>query len=127
MLISMAGVFAQGARSPPAAIAILLAPKNAASRPHRAMSPGRQSAVLNFGKCRRRPPARVLKVSRAVLTKMPHFRALRFLVLEDYLASRAHTLRLSEARPARHFDVVDSSIGAEMPSDREIIDNANSG
>ena len=66
-------------------------------------------------------------MSRAVLTKMPHFRALRFLVLEDGLALGTNALRLSEARPARHFDIADSSIGAEMPGDREIIDNANGG
>jgi len=73
------------------------------------------------------PPASVLKVSRAVLAKVPHFRALRLLVLEDDLTSRANTLWLSEARPARHFDIADSSIGAEMPGDREVIDNANGG
>jgi hypothetical protein len=69
--------------------------------------------------------AYVLKVSRAVLTKVPHFRALRFLVLENGLAARANALRLGETCPASHFDVTDSSIGAEMPGDRKIIDNAN--
>ena len=81
-----------------------------------------------MGKCRRRwPSARVLKVSRAVLTKVPHFRALRFLVLEDDLTVRANALRLGEASPARHFNITDSSISAEMPGDRKIIDSANGG
>jgi hypothetical protein len=71
--------------------------------------------------------ARVLEVSRAVLTKMTHLRSLRFLVLEDHLTIRADTLRLGEAGPARHFDIADSSIGAEMPGDREIVDSANGG
>lgn len=85
-------------------------------------------ARLNFRKMPAgAPPARVLKVSRAVLAKVPHFGALRLLVLEDGLASRANALGLGEAGPARHFDIADSSIGAEMPGDREIIDNANGG
>jgi hypothetical protein len=52
---------------------------------------------------------------------------LRLLVLEDGLASGANALRLSESGPAPHFDVTDSSIGAEMPGDRKIIDNADDG
>jgi hypothetical protein len=66
-------------------------------------------------------------VSRAVLTKVPHFRALRLLVLENGLTLWANALRLSETRPAAHFNIADSSIGAEMPGNWEIIDNANGG
>jgi hypothetical protein len=88
---------------------------------HRA---GMQSEFIETaGEGRRR--AYVLKVSRAVLAKVPHFGALRLLVLEGGLAGGADALRLGEPSPTRHFDIADSSIGAEMPGDREIIDNAN--
>ena len=58
---------------------------------------------------------------------MPHLRTLRFLVLEDDLTGWANALGLSEARPAAHLHITDSSIGAEVPGNREIIDNANGG
>ena len=73
------------------------------------------------------PPACVLKVSRAVLIKMPHFRRLRPLILKNHLAIRANTLRLLKASPAAQFDVMHDPISAEMPGYREIIDNANGG
>jgi hypothetical protein len=87
----------------------------------------RQSAIDIFGKGRRQPPACVLKVRRAVLTKVPHFRALRFLVLKRGLTLRTSTLRLRHTSAARHLDVAHGSIGAEMSSDREIIDDTNKG
>jgi hypothetical protein len=73
------------------------------------------------------PPACVLKVTSAVLAKMPQFRTLRFLVLEGDLASRTHTLRLRRTGPAGHFDVAHGSVSAEMSGNREIIDDANGG
>jgi hypothetical protein len=87
----------------------------------------RQSAIDIFGKGRRRPPACVLKVRRAVLTKVPHFRALRFLVLKGGLTLRTGALRLRHTSAARHFDVAHGSIGAEMSSDGEVIDDAGRG
>ena len=41
------------------------------------------------------------------------------------LALRANTLKLRHSGPAGHLDVTHSTIGAQMPRDREVIDNAN--
>jgi len=72
-----------------------------------------------------KPPACVLKLIRAVRIKMPHFRGLRPLILKNHLAIRTSALRLLDTRATAQFDVVHDSIRAEMPGNREIIDNAN--
>jgi len=74
-----------------------------------------------------RPSQRELKVRRASFTsRMANFRTLRLLVLERELTLGTGALRLCLAHAASQLYVADGAVVAEVGSNREIIDGADS-